>query len=72
MIFTFILYFYLFRHFLLVEWNVVTLYSYQGRILSVPKWKGMTQEPLYSPCITLSSDTLVIRDQTNEKSIIQK
>ncbi|KAK0160104.1 hypothetical protein PV328_007545 [Microctonus aethiopoides] len=57
------------RHFLLIEWNVVTLYSYQGRILSVPKWKGMTQEPLYSPCITLSSDTLVIRDQTNEKML---
>ncbi|XP_015608210.1 intraflagellar transport protein 80 homolog [Cephus cinctus] len=54
------------KHFLLVEWNVVTLYSYQGRLLTVPKWKGMTQEPLYPPCISLCSDSLVIRDQSNE------
>lgn len=27
----------------------------------------MTQEPIYSSCISLSSDTLVVRDQSNEK-----
>ncbi|XP_057339351.1 intraflagellar transport protein 80 homolog [Microplitis mediator] len=56
------------KHFLLIEWNVMTLYSYQGRLLSVPKWKGITQdERLYPPCIALCSDTLVLRDQVNEK-----
>lgn len=55
------------RHFLLVEWNSITLYNYQGRLLGVPKWKGMTQEPLYPPCISLCFDTLVVRDQKNEK-----
>ncbi|XP_063974091.1 intraflagellar transport protein 80 homolog [Diachasmimorpha longicaudata] len=55
------------KHFVLVEWNSLTLYSYQGRLLSVPKWKGMSQEPLHPPCIALCSDTLVVRDQTNEK-----
>ncbi|KAG8035853.1 hypothetical protein G9C98_002979 [Cotesia typhae] len=56
------------KHFLLIEWNVMTLYSYQGRLLSIPKWKGMTpDEPLYPPCIALCSDTLVLRDQANEK-----
>ncbi|XP_034936884.1 intraflagellar transport protein 80 homolog isoform X2 [Chelonus insularis] len=55
------------KHFLLIDWNSMTLYNYQGRLLSVPKWRGMTQEPLYPPCIALCSDTLVVRDQTNEK-----
>ncbi|XP_011140826.1 intraflagellar transport protein 80 homolog isoform X1 [Harpegnathos saltator] len=55
------------KHFLIVEWNTVSLYSYQGRLLGIPKWKGFTQEPLYPPCISLSSDTLVIRDQNNMK-----
>ncbi|PBC33240.1 Intraflagellar transport protein [Apis cerana cerana] len=55
------------KHFLLIEWNTVSLYSYQGRLLGTPKWKGMTQERLYSPCISICSDTLVIRSQNNEK-----
>ncbi|CAK9811983.1 Intraflagellar transport protein 80 homolog [Anthophora quadrimaculata] len=55
------------KHFLLVEWNSVSLYSYQGRLLGTPKWKGMIQERLYPPCISLCSDTLVIRSQSNEK-----
>lgn len=60
-----------FRHFLLVEWNSVSLYSYQGRLLGAPKWKGMTQERLHPPCISLSCDTLVIRSQTNDKCTIK-
>ncbi|XP_033323231.1 intraflagellar transport protein Oseg5 isoform X1 [Megalopta genalis] len=55
------------KQFLLVEWNSVSLYSYQGRLLGTPKWKGMTQERLHPPCVSLCSDTLVIRSQTNEK-----
>ncbi|XP_026825249.1 intraflagellar transport protein 80 homolog isoform X2 [Ooceraea biroi] len=55
------------KHFLIVEWNVVSLYSYQGRLLGTPKWKRHTQEPLYTPCVSLCTDTLVIRDQSNEK-----
>ncbi|XP_076675332.1 intraflagellar transport protein Oseg5 isoform X3 [Andrena cerasifolii] len=55
------------KHFLLVEWSSVSLYSYQGRLLGTPKWKGMTQERLYPPCVSLCSDTLVIRSQSNEK-----
>ncbi|XP_076654233.1 intraflagellar transport protein Oseg5 isoform X1 [Halictus rubicundus] len=55
------------KQFLLVEWNSVSLYSYQGRLLGTPKWKGMTQERLHPPCVSLCSDTLIIRSQTNEK-----
>ena len=56
-----------FRHFLLVEWNMLTLYNYQGRTIGTPKWKGMTQELLYPICISLCPDTLVVRNQSNEK-----
>jgi hypothetical protein len=59
--------YYIFRHFLIVEWNTVSLYNYQGRLLGIPKWRKYTQEPLYTPCISLCADTLVIRDQNNEK-----
>ncbi|XP_012262749.2 intraflagellar transport protein 80 homolog [Athalia rosae] len=55
------------KHFILVEWNTISLYSYQGRLLGVPRWKGMTQEPVHTSCIALCSDTLVIRDQSNDK-----
>ncbi|XP_014204376.1 intraflagellar transport protein 80 homolog [Copidosoma floridanum] len=57
------------KHFLLVEWSLLSLYSYQGRSLGVPKWKGMTSEPLYPPCTSLCSDTLVVRDQSNRKLV---
>ncbi|XP_012054579.1 PREDICTED: intraflagellar transport protein 80 homolog [Atta cephalotes] len=55
------------KHFLIVEWNTVSLYSYQGRLLGSPKWKGFSSEPLHPICISLCADTLVIRNQNNEK-----
>ncbi|XP_067210139.1 intraflagellar transport protein 80 homolog isoform X3 [Linepithema humile] len=57
------------RHFLIVETSTVSLYSYQGRLLGTPRWKGLTEESLYLPCISLCGDTLVIRDQKNEKLV---
>jgi len=50
-----------------VEWNTVSLYSYQGRLLGSPRWKGFSSESLYPICISLCADTLVIRNQNNEK-----
>ncbi|XP_029670092.1 intraflagellar transport protein 80 homolog [Formica exsecta] len=55
------------KHFLIVEFNTMSLYNYQGRLLGTPRWKGFTEEPLYTPCLSLCADTLVIRNQTNEK-----
>lgn len=55
------------RHFLIVEFNTLSLYNYQGRLLGTPRWKGCTEESLYTPCISLCTDTLVIRNQSNEK-----
>ncbi|XP_043275719.1 intraflagellar transport protein 80 homolog [Venturia canescens] len=57
------------KHFLIVEMNALTLYNYQGRLLGVPRWKTMTQEPLNAACISLCSDTLTVRDQSNDKLI---
>ncbi|XP_067210138.1 intraflagellar transport protein 80 homolog isoform X2 [Linepithema humile] len=57
------------KHFLIVETSTVSLYSYQGRLLGTPRWKGLTEESLYLPCISLCGDTLVIRDQKNEKLV---
>ena len=56
-----------FRNFLLVEWNVLSLYNYQGRPVGIPKWKGMSVEPLYAPCVSLCNDTLAVRDQSSYK-----
>lgn len=55
------------RHFLIVEFNTLSLYNYQGRLLGTPRWKGCTEEPLCIPCLSLCADTLVIRNQSNEK-----
>ncbi|XP_011686372.1 PREDICTED: intraflagellar transport protein 80 homolog [Wasmannia auropunctata] len=55
------------KHFLIVELNTVSLYSYQGRLLGSPRWKGFSSEPLYPICISLCADTLVVKDQNNEK-----
>ncbi|XP_070155194.1 intraflagellar transport protein 80 homolog [Polyergus mexicanus] len=55
------------RHFLIVEFSTMSLYNYQGRLLGTPRWKGFTDEPLYTPCLSLCADTLVIRNETNKK-----
>lgn len=55
------------KHFLIVEFNTLSLYNYQGRLLGTPRWKGCTEEPLCIPCLSLCADTLVIRNQSNEK-----
>ncbi|KAL0124329.1 hypothetical protein PUN28_006277 [Cardiocondyla obscurior] len=55
------------KHFLIVEWNTVSLYSYQGRLLGSPRWKGFSSEPLYPACISLCDDTLVIGNHSNKK-----
>lgn len=56
------------RHFLLIEWNNLTLYNYQGRRVTVPKWKGMLQDSLNISCIALCSSALFVQDQTDKKS----
>ena len=57
------------KHFLLVESNAVYLYSYEGRLICSPKWHGMRPETLNAMTVSLSNDTIAVRDQSDEKSV---
>ncbi|RZC39328.1 intraflagellar transport protein 80 -like [Asbolus verrucosus] len=55
------------KHMLLVEKSTVGIYNYQGRLIASPRWPNMRLDSLRSPQITLSSDTLVVRDSADSK-----
>ncbi|XP_078522985.1 intraflagellar transport protein 80 homolog [Lissotriton helveticus] len=57
------------RHFLLVDGGSLFLYSYEGRLISSPKVPGMRADILNSQTVTLSSDTIAIKDKSDEKLI---
>lgn len=56
-----------FRFFLLVERSSVNLYSYEGRLVSSPRWAAMQPETMNEKSISLSDDTLAARDQNDPK-----
>ncbi|XP_054838570.1 intraflagellar transport protein 80 homolog isoform X3 [Eublepharis macularius] len=57
------------RHFLLVDGGGIYLYSYEGRLISSPKFPGMRTDILNAQTISLSNDTLAVRDKSDEKVI---
>ncbi|XP_067307985.1 intraflagellar transport protein 80 homolog [Pseudorasbora parva] len=57
------------RHFLLVDGAEVYVYSYEGRLVSSPKSPGLRMDILSTQSISLSSDTIAIRDTTDERVI---
>ncbi|KAJ7324970.1 hypothetical protein JRQ81_017990 [Phrynocephalus forsythii] len=57
------------RHFLLVDGGGIYLYSYEGRFISSPKFPGMRTDVLNAQTISLSNDTLAVRDKSDEKVI---
>nr|XP_060623575.1 intraflagellar transport protein 80 homolog isoform X2 [Anolis sagrei ordinatus] len=57
------------RHFLLVDGGGIYLYSYEGRLISSPKFPGMRTDILNAQAISLSNDTLAVRDKSDEKVI---
>ncbi|XP_057652979.1 intraflagellar transport protein 80 homolog [Diorhabda carinulata] len=57
------------KHMLLVERNTVGVYNYQGRLTSTPRWPNMKPDQLKNATVTISSDTLAIRDSTDTKNI---
>lgn len=57
------------RHFLLVDGAEVYVYSYEGRLISSPKSPGMRMDILNSQSISLSNDTIAIRDTTDERVV---
>uniref|UniRef100_A0A7M4ELG6 Intraflagellar transport 80 n=1 Tax=Crocodylus porosus TaxID=8502 RepID=A0A7M4ELG6_CROPO len=57
------------RHFLLIDGGGIYIYSYDGRLISSPKFPGMRTDILNAQSVSLSNDTLVIRDKADEKVI---
>ncbi|CAH2247409.1 intraflagellar transport 80 homolog [Pelobates cultripes] len=57
------------RHFLLVDGGSLFLYSYEGRLISTPKVSGMRIDNLNSQTVSLSNDTIAIKDKGDEKFI---
>ena len=56
------------RSFLLVDSTSLYIYSYDGRLVSSPRFQGMRTDVLNRQTVALSDDTLAIRDKANEKS----
>ncbi|NWT08394.1 IFT80 protein, partial [Vireo altiloquus] len=57
------------RHFLLVDGGGLYLYSYEGRLISSPKYPGMRTDILNGQTVSLSNDTLAVKDKADEKVI---
>ncbi|XP_018409467.1 PREDICTED: intraflagellar transport protein 80 homolog [Nanorana parkeri] len=57
------------RHFLLVDGGNLYLYSYEGRLISTPKIPAIRTDILNSQTVSLSNDTIAIKDKTDEKLI---
>lgn len=47
---------------LLVEKSTVGVYNYQGRLIASPRWPNMRLDCLRLPHISVSSETLAVRD----------
>ncbi|KAJ8310611.1 hypothetical protein KUTeg_012476 [Tegillarca granosa] len=60
---------YIYRHFLMVESSGVYVYSYDGRLVCSPKYPGMRADVLNYQTVSLSNDTVVMRDKADEKVI---
>nr|CAH7751636.1 unnamed protein product [Callosobruchus chinensis] len=57
------------KHMLLVEKATVAIYNYQGRLIASPKWPNMRLDTLRKSHISLSPDTLVVRDSIDNKVV---
>ena len=52
----------------MVDGTSILIYSYEGRHISSPRWSGMRTDVMSRQTITLSNDTLAVRDKADEKS----
>ncbi|XP_076837224.1 intraflagellar transport protein 80 homolog isoform X2 [Brachyhypopomus gauderio] len=57
------------RHFLLADGGGIYVYSYDGRLVSAPKFPGMRTNVLSVQSVSLSNDTIAIRDKSDEKVV---
>ncbi|XP_014282320.1 intraflagellar transport protein 80 homolog isoform X1 [Halyomorpha halys] len=57
------------KHLVLVERTSLSVYNFEGRLLSSPRWASLNTSTL-NPChITLGPDTIAARDQADERLI---
>ncbi|CAF0801238.1 unnamed protein product [Didymodactylos carnosus] len=57
------------KYFLLSDGINVSIYSYEGRLVATPKLNSSKPDSININTISLSSDTIAIRDSTDTKSI---
>nr|CAD7440487.1 unnamed protein product [Timema bartmani] len=57
------------RHFLLAEKASVYLYNYDCKLICSPRWAGMQPETLNLASISISNDTIAVRDQLDSKTV---
>lgn len=55
------------RHFLLVDGAGLYVFSYEGQLISAPKFLGLRVDIINAQGISLSNDTIAIRDKSDEK-----
>ncbi|XP_039985978.1 intraflagellar transport protein 80 homolog [Xiphias gladius] len=58
------------KHFLLVDGAGLYTFSHEGRLISSPKFPGLRADILNAQGVSLSNDTLAIRDKSDEKVIL--
>uniref|UniRef100_A0A8C7YBK8 Intraflagellar transport 80 homolog (Chlamydomonas) n=1 Tax=Oryzias sinensis TaxID=183150 RepID=A0A8C7YBK8_9TELE len=58
------------KHFLLVDGAGLYVFSYEGRLISSPKFLDMRADSLNAQVISLCDDTIAIRDNRDEKVIL--
>lgn len=55
------------RHFLLVDGAGLYVFSYEGHLISAPKFLGLRVDIINAQGVSLSNDTIAIRDRSEEK-----
>lgn len=58
-----------FRCFLLIDGGNILIYNYEGRPQATIKYQGMRPDSLNERTVALSSDTVAIKDKSDEKHL---
>ncbi|KAM3616364.1 uncharacterized protein V6R79_016748 [Siganus canaliculatus] len=58
------------KHFLLVDGAGLYTFSYEGRLISSPKFPGMRADILNAQGVSLSNDTIAIKDKSDDRVIL--
>lgn len=56
----------------MVDGGGLYLYSYDGRLQSAPKWGGMRTEVLNKNVVSISNETIAVRDADQKSKLTKK